>query len=108
MCVFFPFILDVKFVGSTSRGHTGFLIHLPSAVRVFIFLARKIQLVSWSGTRVTCEMVSGGGGRFIPADIVGLHTLSLLVSSLVAHDRATEDNNTHHTGRNTTEHQDQY
>ena len=29
---------------STSRGHTGFLIHLPSAVRAFIFLARRIQL----------------------------------------------------------------
>ena len=23
VCVFFPFILDVKFVGCTSRGHTG-------------------------------------------------------------------------------------
>ena len=22
-CVFFPFILDIKFVGRTSRGHTG-------------------------------------------------------------------------------------
>ena len=43
VCVFFPFILDVKFVGSTSRGHSGFLIHLPSAVRTFIFLARRIQ-----------------------------------------------------------------
>ena len=43
VCVFFPFILDVKFVGSTSRGHTGFVIHLPSAVRAFIFLARRIQ-----------------------------------------------------------------
>ena len=45
VCVcFLPiFILDVKFVGSTSRGHTGFLIHLISAVRAFIFLARKIQ-----------------------------------------------------------------
>ena len=43
VCVFFPFILDVNFVGSTSRGHTGFLIHLPSAVRAFIFLARRIQ-----------------------------------------------------------------
>ena len=30
--MFFPFILDVKFVGCASRGHTGFLIHLPSAV----------------------------------------------------------------------------
>ena len=43
LCVLFPFILDVKFVGSTSRSHTGFLIHLPSAVRAFIFLARRIQ-----------------------------------------------------------------
>ena len=23
VCVFFPFILDIKFIGSTSRGHTG-------------------------------------------------------------------------------------
>ena len=43
VCVFFPFILDVKFVGRTSWGHTGFLIHLPSAVHAFIFLARRIQ-----------------------------------------------------------------
>ena len=44
-------------------------------------------------------MVSDGGGRFIPAGIVVLHTLSLLLASLVAHDRATEDDHTHHTGR---------
>ena len=44
VCVFFPFILDVKFVESTNRGRTGFLIHLPSAVLAFIFLARRIQL----------------------------------------------------------------
>ena len=44
VCVFFPFILDIKFVGRTSRGgHTGFLIRLLSAVRAFIFLARRIQ-----------------------------------------------------------------
>ena len=55
--------------------------------------------VLWFGTRVTCEMVSDGGGRFIPASIVGLHTLSLLLASQLAHDRATEDNHTHHTGR---------
>ena len=42
LCVFFPFILDIKFVGRTSRGHTGFLIHLLSAVRASI-LARRIQ-----------------------------------------------------------------
>ena len=43
VCVFFPLILDVKFVGSTSRGHTGFFIHLPSEVRAFIFVARSFQ-----------------------------------------------------------------
>ena len=43
VCVFFPFVLDIKFVGRTSRGHTGFFIHLPSAVRALIFLVRRIQ-----------------------------------------------------------------
>ena len=42
-------------------------------------------------------MVSDEGGRFIPAGIVGLHTLSSLLASLVAHDHATDDNHTHHT-----------
>ena len=49
-CVFFPFILDIKFVGldvpagvTQEEGHTGFLFHLPSAVRALIFLARRIQ-----------------------------------------------------------------
>ena len=38
-----------------------------------------------------CEMVSDGGGRFTPADIVSVHTLSLLASSRVAHDHATDN-----------------
>ena len=46
-----------------------------------------------------------GAGDFIPAYIVGVHTLSLLLASLVAHDRATEDNNTRREpGTNTNEH----
>ena len=40
-----------------------------------------------------------GGGRFIPADIVGVHTLSLLASSRVAHDHATEHICTQHDTR---------
>ena len=28
VCVFFPFILDIKFVGRTSRGHTGGRSHM--------------------------------------------------------------------------------
>ena len=48
VCVFFPFILDVRLVdvpaGIThEEGHTGFLIHLLSAVLALIFLARRIQ-----------------------------------------------------------------
>ena len=47
VCAFFPFILDIKMdvpAGVTQEeGHTGFLIHLLSAVRALIFLARRIQ-----------------------------------------------------------------
>ena len=60
---------------------------------------RESTVFGWFGTRVTCEMVSDGGGRFIPAGIVSFHTLYLLLAFLVAHDRATEDNHTHHTGK---------
>ena len=43
LCVFFPLILDIKYVGRTSWGYTGFFIHLLSAVRALFFLARRIQ-----------------------------------------------------------------
>ena len=48
VCLVIPFILDVRIVdvpaGATQEeGHTGFLIHLPSAVLALIFLARRIQ-----------------------------------------------------------------
>ena len=48
VCVFFPFILTVKFLDvpagvTQEEGHTGFFIHLPFAVHAFIFLARSIQ-----------------------------------------------------------------
>ena len=45
------------------------------------------------------EMVLDRAGHFIPAGIFGVHTLSLLLTSLVAHDAATEDTRTHHTGK---------
>ena len=35
--------LDVPAGVTQEEGHTGFLIHLRSAVRAFIFLARRIQ-----------------------------------------------------------------
>ena len=45
MCVTFPFILDVRLVDAPAgvtqeEGHTGFLIHLPSAVLALVFIAR--------------------------------------------------------------------
>ena len=40
MCVLFPFILDVKFVGRTSAG---LFVPLLSAVRALIFLSRRVQ-----------------------------------------------------------------
>ena len=43
VCVFSSHSFWTKFVGRTSRGHTGFLIHLLSAVRALIFLARRIK-----------------------------------------------------------------
>ena len=45
--------------------------------------------------QVMSEMVLDGGWHFIPAGTFGLHTLSLLLASLVAHDRAKEDTRTH-------------
>ena len=45
------------------------------------------------------EMVLDGGGHFIPAGTFGVHTLSLLLTSFVAHDRAKEDTHKHHTGK---------
>ena len=58
VCFFFiPFILDVRFCGRTSRGHTGGrshrFLHFPSALLALIFLARKIQLFL---SPVDCEV----------------------------------------------------
>ena len=35
--------LEVPAGVTQEEGHTGFLIHVPSAVRAFLFLARRIQ-----------------------------------------------------------------
>ena len=51
---------------------------------------KTISCVELAPNRVIDEMVLDGGGHFIPAGIFGLHTLSLLLSSQAAHDRATE------------------
>ena len=51
VCVFFPFILDVRLVDVLARvtqgeGHTGFLIHLPSAMIILIFFFKLSYYVS--------------------------------------------------------------
>ena len=54
--------------------------------------AKRVKMVP---NQVMGEMVLDGGGHFIPAVMFGVHTLSLLLTSLVAHDRATEVTHTH-------------
>ena len=54
VCVFFPSILDIKFVGRTSRGHRrkvtqDFFIHLPSAVRALIFVTLSLKKKNYDG-----------------------------------------------------------
>ena len=48
VCVFFPIILDVKFVGCTSRGHTGGrphkIYHPPSFCGAFLYFSREKDL----------------------------------------------------------------
>ena len=48
VCVFIPFILDVRFVDvpigvTQEEGHTVRFLHPPSAVPALIFLAKRIQ-----------------------------------------------------------------
>ena len=48
--------------------------------------------------QVIGEVVLDGGGQFSPAGIVCVHTLSLLLSSQVAHDHATGTTRETHNG----------
>ena len=78
VCVFFPFILDIKFVGRTSRGHTGFFVTLLSAVRALIFLARRIQpFLSIVDREVKSNFV------YCTDDLIVLHPLAFLVFSFL-------------------------
>ena len=42
VCVFFPFILDIKFVGRTSRGHTGGRSHRISHPPSFCYAVKNV------------------------------------------------------------------
>ena len=48
------------------------------------------SMLSMVQNQVMSEMVLDGGGHFIAGGIFGVHTLSFLLSSQAAHDRATE------------------
>ena len=62
---------------------------------VGLFGIHSLSVFSMAPNRVMSEMVLDGGGRFSPAGKVGVHILSLLLSSQAAHDRATVDFHTH-------------
>ena len=49
--------LDVPAGVTQEEGHTGFLIHLPSAVRALIFVARRIQPNSFPSSTVKSNFV---------------------------------------------------
>ena len=51
-------------------------------------LINTLSVFSMVPNQVIGEMVLGRGGRFSPAGIFGVHTLSLLLSFQAAHDRA--------------------
>ena len=55
----------------------------------------SLNVFSMVPNQVIGEMVLNGGGRFSPADIDGLQTLSLSLSSRAPHDRAAEATRTH-------------
>ena len=54
---------------------------------VGLFGIHSLSVFSMVPNQVIGEVVLDGGGRFSPAGIVGVHTLSLLLSSQAAHDR---------------------
>ena len=74
--VSFPIILDVKIVGSTSRHHTGFLIHLIPAVRAFILgngQKREYPVLFWPKTDVP---ENDSGRECCWPYLIGQHPLS--------------------------------
>ena len=56
VCVFFPFILDIKFVGRTSRGHTGGrshrISHPPSFCGTRLNFSREKDCTSFPSSTV--------------------------------------------------------
>ena len=59
---------------------------------IIIDTCKRVKMVP---NQVMGDMVLDGGEHFIPAGIFDLHTLYLLLTSLEAHDRATEHTHSH-------------
>ena len=76
VCVFFPFILDIKFVGRTSRGHTGGrshrICHPPSFCGACLNFSREkdsaIHFPRRPRSRILCTN-----------DLIVLHPLSIFI-----------------------------
>ena len=76
VCVFFPFILDIKFVGHTSRGHTGGrshkIFHPPSFCGACLNFSREkdsaIPFPRRPRSRILCT-----------DDLIVLHPLSIFI-----------------------------
>ena len=56
---------------------------------VGLLAINTLSVLSMVPNQMIGEVVLDGGGHFSPAGIVGVHTLSLLLSSQAAHDRTT-------------------
>ena len=80
---FFPLLLPSSIKNTVSQG---------PGLKIEDLSAKRVEMVP---NQVIGAMVLDGGGHFIPSDIDDLHILSLLLASLVAHSRATEDTHTH-------------
>ena len=84
VCVFFPSILDIKFVGRTSRGHTGGRSHRifnPPSCGVILFLWSSPPVVSifllWRGPCYVYEFFRPE--TFIDASCVSPHHATLRI-----------------------------
>ena len=76
VCVFFPFILDIKFVGRTSRGHTGGrshrICHPPSFCGACLNFSREKDSAMHSFPSSTVK-----SGILCTNDLIVLHPLSI-------------------------------
>ena len=80
VCVFFPFILDIKFVGRTSRGHTGGrshrISHPPSFCGACLNFSREKDSATLFPRRPCSQMLCTN-------DLIVLHPLGIFIFILV-------------------------